>query len=144
VAHDHREVIVTNINVMNQANLFTLGCDKRRDANPKRIAEFSKVVQEFKEEHFDVDFGRQQLYLGSVATHPDYQRRGAGTIQCRWGLDLAEKEGLGVALFASIMGRPLYTHLGFETMAELTVQVEGEDEKVGVTAMGCYKAVREL
>ncbi|KAJ9631081.1 hypothetical protein H2203_001610 [Taxawa tesnikishii (nom. ined.)] len=97
---------------------------------------FIREMEKATETYFDRPFGRRQLYLDSLGTHPDYQRRGAGSAHVRWGLDLAkEREYLAVTLLASDAGRPVYAHLGFETLANMTVQVEGEEESVTWTVM---------
>ncbi|CAL5871089.1 uncharacterized protein PFLUO_LOCUS5335 [Penicillium psychrofluorescens] len=51
--------------------------------------------------------------LDTVATHPDYQRRGAGSMLVKWGCDLADAEGVGAYVDASKDGAPLYAKFGF-------------------------------
>lgn len=54
-----------------------------------------------------------RLDLDTLATHPDYQRRGAGSMLVKWGCDLADKDGVGAYVDASKEGAPLYTRFGF-------------------------------
>ena len=65
----------------------------------------------------------------------DYQKRGAGTQHCQWGMKLAKEHKVPITLFCSPLGQKLYTHLGFVLLATVTVQVEGEEEKASVGVM---------
>lgn len=51
--------------------------------------------------------------LDTVATHPDYQRRGCGSMLVKWGCDLADAEGVSAYVDASKDGAPLYAKHGF-------------------------------
>lgn len=51
--------------------------------------------------------------LDTVATHPDYQRRGAGSLLVKWGCDLADTQGVQAYVDASKDGAPLYAKFGF-------------------------------
>ncbi|KAJ5924138.1 acetyltransferase [Penicillium verhagenii] len=57
--------------------------------------------------------GRKHYYLDTVATHPDYQRRGCGSMLVKWGCDLADSEGVSAYGDASKDGAPLYAKYGF-------------------------------
>ncbi|KAF5013960.1 hypothetical protein FDECE_89 [Fusarium decemcellulare] len=56
---------------------------------------------------------KKHYYLDTLVTHPDYQRRGAGSMLVKWGCDLADKDGVGVYVDASEAGAPLYQKFGF-------------------------------
>ncbi|KAF2502489.1 acyl-CoA N-acyltransferase [Lophium mytilinum] len=74
-------------------------CDeffKREEENRKRVMGDTK--------HF---------YLDTVATHPDYQRRGAGAMLVKWGCDFADAEKVAAYVDASKDGAPLYAKFGF-------------------------------
>jgi Acetyltransferases len=51
--------------------------------------------------------------LDTLGTHPDYQRRGAGSMLVKWGCDLADKDGVAAYVDASKEGAPLYQKHGF-------------------------------
>ena len=108
---------------------------QRRDANPARMKAFRAAVGRAKTEFFDSKYGEEQLYLGMLACHPDYQRRGAGEMLCRWGLDKAKAEHLAVTLFASPMGVRLYRRLGFRDVGSFRTQVVGEEEYLDMPGM---------
>ncbi|KAL4954834.1 acyl-CoA N-acyltransferase [Aspergillus filifer] len=57
--------------------------------------------------------GIKHYYLDTLATHPDYQRRGAGSMLLRWGCELADKDGVALYVDASKAGAPLYQRFGF-------------------------------
>ncbi|CAI7572732.1 unnamed protein product [Penicillium pancosmium] len=56
---------------------------------------------------------KKHFYLDTVATHPDYQRRGAGSMLVGWGCDLADSQGVLAYVDASKDGAPLYAKFGF-------------------------------
>ncbi|KAJ6016296.1 acetyltransferase [Penicillium herquei] len=56
---------------------------------------------------------QKHFYLDTLATHPDYQRRGCGSRLVQWGCDLADAEGVSAYVDASKDGAPLYAKHGF-------------------------------
>jgi predicted N-acetyltransferase YhbS len=48
-----------------------------------------------------------------LGTHPDYRKRGAGSMLVKWGCDLADREGVAAYVDASSNGAPLYERFGF-------------------------------
>ncbi|WQF81316.1 Putative GNAT domain, acyl-CoA N-acyltransferase [Colletotrichum destructivum] len=57
-------------------------------------------------------------YLDTLVTHPDYQRRGAGSMLLKWGCELADENGVGAYVDSSKAGRGLYERFGFLDMSE--------------------------
>jgi hypothetical protein len=103
---------------------------------------FDTALNSAKRKFFDAVYANNQLHLWVLVTHPDYQRRGFGTKQCVWGLDLAKGKSLAVTLFSSPMGQSLYSSLEFQVAGNVTVQVEGEEEKLSIVAMA-YKTQQQ-
>lgn len=60
-----------------------------------------------------------------IAVKPEHQRRGAGALLTKWGLDMAELAGLPVYLESSEEGFGLYKRLGFEVLEEKIVHRAG-------------------
>jgi GNAT superfamily N-acetyltransferase len=58
-------------------------------------------------------YGNDLSDLDTVVTHPDYQRRGAGSMLVGWGCDLADLQGVLAYVDASKEGAPLYAKFGF-------------------------------
>ncbi|KAJ5219709.1 hypothetical protein N7468_008913 [Penicillium chermesinum] len=56
--------------------------------------------------------------LDAVATHPDYQRRGAGAMLLQWGCDMADEMRLSAYVDASKEGAGLYAKFGFVDFSE--------------------------
>lgn len=56
---------------------------------------------------------RNEKDLDTLGTHPDYQRRGAGSMLVQWGCDLADKDGVAAYVDASKEGASLYQRHGF-------------------------------
>jgi predicted acetyltransferase len=80
-------------------------------------------------------FGKEQIGLGRLVTHPDFRRRGAASMICGWGQREACKDGKSLSLLATPMGKPLYLSLGYKVIGKVVAQVEGEEERVEVDAM---------
>lgn len=51
--------------------------------------------------------------LALLATHPDYERRGAGSKLLHWAFQQADRVGLACHVEASAPGYPLYSRKGF-------------------------------
>lgn len=96
---------------------------------------FTDTIAKAKKKWFDDVYGGRQLHLRILGTHPDYQRRGAATQHCKWGMKLAKEHKAPITLFSSPMGQKVYSHLGFVIQATITVQVEGEEEKLSIGVM---------
>jgi predicted N-acetyltransferase YhbS len=107
----------------------------RRDANEQRIKAWVESMPKAKTKFFDMPFGEQYFQLQILATHPKFQRQGAGSALCAWGLRISELTGLAVCVFASPMGRLLYSHLGFTKVGRVRIGAPGEMEHVVVAAM---------
>lgn len=107
----------------------------RRDANPVHMKAFHEAIMKAKKVYFDDVYGTSQIHLMILGTHPDYQRQGAGSSLCRWGMDLAKDNNVCVSVFGSPMGKKLYAYLGFSELATITVQAEGEEAKLYIAAM---------
>jgi predicted N-acetyltransferase YhbS len=79
-------------------------------------------------DHYFAAYGKQQIHLWLLTTHPDFRRQGAGTRLCNWGLEEARKKGWMLTVVASAMGKSLYEHLGYKLVGTLKIQADGEDE----------------
>lgn len=88
-------------------------------------------------------YGGQQYHLWLLATHPDFRNRGAGTMLTKWGMNKATDKTYKATVFGSIMGKKLYEYLGFEDLGTVTVQVEGEDDKLTISCQEYPKNEKE-
>lgn len=55
----------------------------------------------------------RNIDLDTLATHPDYQKRGAGSMIVKYGCDLADAHGVSAYVDASKEGLGLYKRHGF-------------------------------
>ncbi|GAD95765.1 conserved hypothetical protein [Paecilomyces variotii No. 5] len=62
--------------------------------------------------------GKKNYYLDMLATRPEHERRGAGSMLVQWGCDVADKDGVPAYIDASKAGAPLYKRFGFEDRTE--------------------------
>jgi GNAT superfamily N-acetyltransferase len=60
-----------------------------------------------------------------VGTHPDFQRRGAGTLLIEWGLARAKAENVPVYLDSTILASYVYQKLGFVPLDGLSMTLPG-------------------
>lgn len=68
----------------------------------------------------------EHWYLQMIGTHPDWQRRGIGSMLIREGLSWARRDGLGVYLETeTVENVAYYRHLGFEVRTEWDVPSGG-------------------
>lgn len=116
---------------MSTDSCFTgLEVDERKDGNRNdmSINEYGRVYRDQFNDHFAA-YGKQQVHLHLLATHPSFRSRGAGKQLCDWGLREAfKKGGWIVTVHATPMGKLLYENLGYKFVGYKTVQVEGEEE----------------
>ena len=61
-----------------------------------------------------------------MCVDPKYQRRGAGSLLVRWGLDRCEELGIPAFLEASEYGAPMYDKLGYVVVATPQAVIEGK------------------
>jgi WD repeat-containing protein 48 len=59
---------------------------------------------------------RPYFKLNQLATHPEFEGRGAARLMLDWGLGKADAEGLVVYLDATERARPLYERRGFKVV----------------------------
>ena len=100
---------------------------QHRDVNATRATDFLRQVNDAKKKYLDDVYAhRNQLYLDSLATHPDYQRQGAGSALVRSGVrigrDVYGNENVTATLIATEAGEPLYRYLGWDSIRNFTVK----------------------
>ena len=111
-----------------------LPCSLHLDINLIRalhlMGQLDRAEKEFIEDAYEYQF-----YLGLLATHPDWDGHGFGAEEVEWGLEWAKEEEerlsweLGrevkvpVTLLATPAGYPLYKSLGFESVANFTIEL---------------------
>jgi len=59
-----------------------------------------------------------------MAVHPDYQRKGAGTLLLNWGTKIADQLDLPLYLEATMLGKQLYKRSGFEQVDSVIHKAE--------------------
>ena len=64
-------------------------------------------------------------------THPDYRRKGVGSLIINWGIEQADRLGLECFVEATKEGIPCYEHFGFKIIEENTLRMEKEDPDEG-------------
>lgn len=85
----------------------------RLDALNSLMASFSTAKTEI--------MGTSDPYymLESLATHPEQQGRGAGSMLLEWGLKKVDESGLSTYLSATAAGKRLYDKVGFEVVRKI-------------------------
>lgn len=95
--------------------------------NISRAIDFDHQFTVAWHEYLDKPYPRsQQYYLNTLATHPDYQRRGAGGALVKSGIEFGQRtngnENVTATLIATEVGEPLYLHLNWESIKIFTVK----------------------
>jgi GNAT superfamily N-acetyltransferase len=88
--------------------------DTNREENPA-LADFFQHLYEGRK---NLAGGRKMAILHILITDPAHERRGAGGMLIRWGLEEADRYHLPAYLEASDSGRPLYERHGFKARKE--------------------------
>jgi GNAT superfamily N-acetyltransferase len=71
--------------------------------------------------------GNPYALLMYMCVDPAWQRKGAGTMLMRWGMERCDELGIPGYLEASPFGYPLYRSCGFEDYEPLTMKIDGRD-----------------
>jgi hypothetical protein len=58
-----------------------------------------------------------------IFTDPKHQRRGAGSMLVKWGVDKADEMGVETCLEATLFGRRVYEKFGFHVTERVVVPV---------------------
>ena len=111
------------------------GGSTRKDANLKRMGAFRDAGSQGKKLFFNDTYGDDQIHLQILGSHPNFIRRGFGSMLTKWSMSVAKNDNVVVSLIASPMGSLLYSHLGFKSLGKAVVQVPEEAEKVYLEAM---------
>lgn len=104
-------------------------CSDHLDMNITRAEDFMRQTDAY-EKHFILNYPHKQVYLGLLATHPDWDGHGYGAAQCEWGLDMAANLGVVTTLMAISEGWPLYDELEFESVANLSIKTLDDLEDI--------------
>lgn len=92
-----------------------------RSADKRRVATYYASI----DTNFLRESCKEYWYLQNLAVDPAYQRRGAGQLLTKWGIEKAREEGCCVALDATIMGQQVYEKLGFQVVKIIPGDVTG-------------------
>jgi hypothetical protein len=95
-------------------------CSAHLDTNQTRADDYTR--QFASKTRFLHDAYPRQLYLNTLATHPDWNGRGFATMNLHWGFKLAKKLSSPVTLIATPTGYGLYDYLGFRTIKNITIE----------------------
>lgn len=71
--------------------------------------------------------GRPYVLLNLLCVHQDFQRKGAGAMLVKWGMNCADELDLPIHLEASAAGFGLYKKLGFRQVEVAVVKAEDWD-----------------
>lgn len=79
-----------------------------------------------------------------TVTHPAYWNPGHGSQLARWGLRLADIDGVPQGVLASSMGTALFEQIGFKKLTDVTIPGDEDDPKGFSVAVLKYKPVSSL
>ncbi|KAH8677927.1 acyl-CoA N-acyltransferase [Xylariales sp. PMI_506] len=83
--------------------------------------------------------GRKHVYCVTMATHPDYRRKGIGRMLVQWGIDIAEQLGLPIYVESTTTAVPLFESTGFKILEGEAVvhkaSATGDSEDIEVPLM---------
>ncbi|KAJ4336296.1 hypothetical protein N0V95_008643 [Ascochyta clinopodiicola] len=109
------------------------GCFK--STNITRAIDWERKFNTAEREFVTDVFGKQQVYLLELATHPDYQSRGAGTRLVERGVERGRREGVNVTLIAQPTAEGFYLNRGFREIQNISIESVDGDEEFGFNVM---------
>ncbi|KAK6193035.1 hypothetical protein LQW54_012862 [Pestalotiopsis sp. IQ-011] len=98
----------------------TSNCSYRPDLNTTRAKQFQSSIDENEDKYLDSVY-EHQVYLGGLATHPQWDGHGFAKTHLDWGMAIANRMGLPTTLTATEAGHPLYKSVGFEDLHNGTI-----------------------
>jgi hypothetical protein len=96
-------------------------CSAELDTNQTRAADLDRQLDEAKTRYIDEVYPKQ-LYLGSLATHPDWDGHGFAALSLHWGIELAKALEEPVTLIATPAGYPLYNDTRFRSLKNVSIE----------------------
>ena len=114
------------------ANFFALNksCDPAADQNFRSVlnVNFMGPYLAGLPEEERQRIGDQHWELELLGTHPDFRRRGVGTMMLQWGFERAREDNVPLILVATVTGEKLYLSTGFKQTNKVDmVPVSGDD-----------------
>lgn len=100
-------------------------CSDHLDMNITRASDYQRQAL-VAEERYVYSLAQKQLYLNLLATHPDWDGHDFAAAHVQWGLEKARAMGVPVTLLGTPAGWPLYNSLGFESIANITIETLGD------------------
>ncbi|KAF2994665.1 hypothetical protein E8E13_001121 [Curvularia kusanoi] len=110
-----------------------LGC--YQSMNVTRALDYVRQFDAAERKHVFEVFGDSQMYLQELATHPDYQLKGAGTRLVQRGIEKGRSEGVNVTLIAQPAAEGFYFKKGFKEMRNISVDSVDGDQAFGYNVM---------
>ncbi|KAI0175406.1 hypothetical protein BJ166DRAFT_514701 [Pestalotiopsis sp. NC0098] len=98
----------------------TGNCSYRPDLNTTRNEQYLGSILENEEKYLDAVY-EHQVYLGGLATHPQWDGHGFAKTHLDWGMAIADSMELPTTLTATKAGHPLYKSVGFEDLHNGTI-----------------------
>jgi GNAT superfamily N-acetyltransferase len=106
-----------------------------RESDLEHVKTWRRALEQATEKYFNFVYRNKIIHLIWLATHLDYQNRGAAKKLVRWGPEMADEHQMAVTLFGAPLSLSFYNNFGFNLLGTVTVQVDGEEEKVEMNAM---------
>lgn len=97
-------------------------CSAHLDTNQTRATDADWQLNAAKDQYIDKAYPRQ-LYLNTLATHPDWDGNGFAALNLDWGIGLAKTLGEPVTLIATPTGYLLYNHIGFRSLKNISIEM---------------------
>lgn len=95
-------------------------CSANLNTNETRTADYERQL-DAKSRFLDQAYPKQ-LYLNTLATHPDWDGYGFAAMNLHWGFELANTSKIPVTLIATPAGYPLYDDIGFRSIKNITIE----------------------
>lgn len=95
-------------------------CSADLDVNQTRAADLHRQLDPAMIRYIEKAYPKQ-LYLDSLATHPDWDGNGFAAQNLYWGIEFAKSLEEPVTLIATPVGYPLYDDIGFRSLKNVSI-----------------------
>lgn len=103
--------------------------------HPTHTAAWREANANARKKYFDEVYGGRKIELLLLGTLPEYQHRGAASKLVASGTQMAREQGKAAVVLGGALGTKLYLKLSFKLVGEIHIQVEGEEDKMHISAL---------
>ncbi|PMD37551.1 acyl-CoA N-acyltransferase [Hyaloscypha variabilis F] len=123
-----------NVNMASPQNASG-GLPQPRIGHPTHTPAWRETTANARKTYFDEIYGGRKIELLLLGTRPEYRHRGGASKLVRWGMEMAREHEKTAVVLAGFSGTKFYLKLGFRLVGDIHIQLEGEEDKMDISAL---------